>query len=266
MLIIILLIILAILLALTLVIICYLIRKLVNQKNGSDIVDFANKNLPDLNDQIFLLGEDLLERTLSNMAQANEFIWERQYKMANVVNKNNVIVDIFIHGANKHFNIAIDCKLPLQTYLRATDTKDYETFITSMKKHITDVSKKYVSVLDRTPFAILYLPSDKIYSYLFGREFKEIIKFALDRNVLIAGPTNLTAILHAANFYLQQVDEIANYHEKMEVLDMIKSYMTGYDKHLLEAKKSAENFTDVLGKLAKDEKKFTKIFKKLRGE
>lgn len=93
--------------------------------------------------------------------------------------------------------IPIDAKFPLENFqkIQRADTDELHAsatreFIKDVKKHITDISKKYILPGEGTvDFAIMYVPSEAVY-YEIIRQDEELNTFANNKHVLLVSPNS----------------------------------------------------------------------------
>ncbi|MEM6934562.1 MAG: DNA recombination protein RmuC, partial [Pseudomonadota bacterium] len=110
--------------------------------------------------------------------------------------------DCLIHLPNPPGPIVIDAKFPLEAYeaLRNAAT-DYEVneaakaLRTSVKKHIKDISEKYVLDGETADGALMFLPSEAVYAELHAN-FPELVREGFERRVWIVSPTTCMATLN----------------------------------------------------------------------
>lgn len=142
------------------------------------------------------LGEHLLVDILKEHFPDN--LIETQKKL-----KSGLVVDAVIK-VKKDMMVAIDSKFPLENYKRIMEVGQDEeesnrhtkAFVRDVKKHIGDISGKYISPEDGTmDFAIMYVPAESVYFEITKHMDAELLKYALSSRVIICSPTNLFAYL-----------------------------------------------------------------------
>lgn len=142
------------------------------------------------------LGEHLLIDILKEHFPEN--LIESQYRM-----RSGNVVDAVIR-IKKDLLVPIDSKFPLENYKKIMEVGNDEdtanthlrAFIRDVKKHISDISEKYISPDDGTmDFAIMYVPAESIYFEITKHMDSELLKYALSNRVVICSPTNLFAYL-----------------------------------------------------------------------
>lgn len=142
------------------------------------------------------LGEYLLEKILIDMYGNNNKGWARQYKLP-----TGNIIDALIKTSEEKENIAIDAKFSLTNYNNYLETNNVEIqnkylnlFKQDLKNRINEVAK-YINIENKISNAIMFIPSEDLFSFIYGQFPDEIITFAFKKRVWITSPTTLSAIL-----------------------------------------------------------------------
>jgi len=102
----------------------------------------------------------------------------------------------------KDKQIIIDAKTPIESYLDAQDKQEDQKLLKlkshalNLKKHINDLSsKEYFSKFDNTlEYVILFLPAEALLSSAISID-PSLLEMAAEKNIIIATPTTLIAIL-----------------------------------------------------------------------
>ena len=145
--------------------------------------------------------------------------YELQYKF-----KSGEKVDAIIRiGKNL---VPIDSKFPLENfkkYLAEEDSKEKEDlrkkFITDVKKHINEISEKYILPDEGTyDFALMYIPAENIYYETILKdeslgEERSIFSYAIQKRVLPTSPHSFFAYLQVIVLGLKglQIEKSAQY-------------------------------------------------------
>ncbi len=131
--------------------------------------------------------------------------------------------------------LPLDSKFPMEDYLRlceAADKADKEAtdkvrreLFDRVLSEARDISK-YINVPKTTPFAIMYLATEGLYSEIV-KSSGLVERIQRDYNVMIAGPTTITALLNSLSlgFKIAAINEKAN-----EVRGILSAVKTQYDK------------------------------------
>ena len=117
--------------------------------------------------------------------------------------------DCLIHLSNPPGPICIDSKFPLEAYeaLRRAKT-DWEVneaakFLRiSVRKHLRDISEKYILDGETADGALMFLPSEAVYAELHAN-FPELVREGFDKRVWIVSPTTCMATLNTMRAILK---------------------------------------------------------------
>ena len=166
--------------------------------------------------------------------------------------------------------LPIDSKFPMEDYIRLCDAADaadpealaaarkaLEARILSEAKTIT----KYINVPTTTPFAIMYLATEGLYAEIASSRSGIAEKIQSEYNVMIAGPTTITALLNSLSlgFRAVAINEKAN-----EVRILLAAAKVQYDKFGVVLQKARQKIDEAGKSLDEAGKRNEIIRKKLR--
>lgn len=122
---------------------------------------------------------------------------------------NGKRADCLIHLPNPPGPIVIDSKFPLDAYeaLRRAET-DHDLkaavarFKGDVKKHITDISERYILEGETADGALMFLPSEAVYAELHAN-FPDLVRAGFDARVWIVSPTTCMATLNTMRAVLK---------------------------------------------------------------
>lgn len=139
------------------------------------------------------MGEILLENLLREILPSPEF-FELQFPF-----KNGNTVDAVIRL--KDGLIPIDAKFPLDNFKKMVETKDdkernqlRKEFVRNIKKHIDDISDKYLLPDEGTlNFALMYVPAENVYYEIVIRndETEDLYAYSAKKHVFPVSPNSL---------------------------------------------------------------------------
>lgn len=149
----------------------------------------------------------------------------------------------------KDILLPLDSKFPMEDYIRlnsAADSADAEALKEARKaleKRILSEAKdisKYIHIPNTTPFAIMYLATEGLYAEIASSRTGLPEKIQKDYNVMIAGPSTITALLNSLSmgFKTVAINEKAN--EVRELLSAVKTQYDKFDGLLLKARKKID--------------------------
>lgn len=117
--------------------------------------------------------------------------------------------DCLIHLPNPPGPIAIDSKFPLEAYeaLRAAQNdrdlaEAAKLMRQAVKKHIRDISEKYIIEGETADGALMFLPSEAVYAELHAN-FSDLVREGFSARVWIVSPTTCMATLNTMRAILK---------------------------------------------------------------
>lgn len=153
--------------------------------------------------------------------------------------------------------LPVDSKFPVESYVRLSTAaesgdaalviqarKEFEASVTMKAKEIT----KYISVPQTTPFAIMYLATEGLYAEVASSKSGLMEKLHNDFNIMVAGPSTVTALLNSLSVGFRAV---AINEKAAEVRKLLAAARTQYEKFGLLLEK-ARRKVDEAGKVLDD--------------
>ena len=171
------------------------------------------------------IGQTFLENILSQVLPQNYF--QTQYRF-----QNGNIVDAIIKLKDSRL-LCIDSKFPLDSlkeFLSNGKNLD-ETppqFIRDVKKHIDDISNKYILPKEGTlDFALMYIPAENVYYEIILRDDK-ITNYARDKKIIPVSPISLYSYLSTILIGLKGVEVEKNARQILEELNELKNKISSF--------------------------------------
>lgn len=168
--------------------------------------------------------------------------------------------DLVVHLAGGR-NVVVDSKVPLDAFLDATGTDDLDEAAHHMGRHARQVrqhvdalsSKRYWAAFEASPeFVVLYLPGEAFLSAALDGD-RTLLEYAAARNVVLATPTTLIALLKTVALGWTQelvADRAREIHELARDLYARLGVMGGHlDKLGRSLKASVEAYNSTIGSL-----------------
>tara|TARA_B100000700_G_scaffold267699_1_gene307770 strand:+ start:38534 stop:39511 length:978 start_codon:yes stop_codon:yes gene_type:complete len=132
-------------------------------------------------------GEQKLHQIIHDKIP-NSFIREQETL------SNGARVDFAIEMP-KNFLLCIDSKFPLENYKKLEDGDIFQkNFKNDIKKHINDISKKYIIKNETLDYAIMFLPAESIY-YEIHKNHSDLIEYGQSKNVILVSPNTIMTIM-----------------------------------------------------------------------
>ena len=147
-------------------------------------------------------GEIQLNDIVSKALPKDAFEWQATLS-------NGKRADCLIHLPNPPGSIVIDSKFPLEAYEALRNaTTEWEVneaaklMRSSVKKHIADISEKYILDGETADGALMFLPSEAVYAELHAN-FPELVRAGFEARVWIVSPTTCMATLNTMRAILK---------------------------------------------------------------
>jgi DNA recombination protein RmuC len=179
---------------------------------------------------------------------------------------NGKRADCLIHLPNPPGPIVIDSKFPLEAYeaLRSAKTEHalkqaVAQMKVAIKKHISDISEKYIIEGETADGALMFLPSEAVYAELHAN-FPELVRIGFDARVWIVSPTTCMATLNTMRAILKDArmrEQAGAIRKELALLvtdvDRLGNRVGNLDRHFTQASKDIEEIkisADKAGKRA----------------
>jgi DNA recombination protein RmuC len=167
--------------------------------------------------------------------------------------------------------LPIDSKFPMEDYVRlctAADSADADALAAARKaleSRVVNEARtisKYINVPLTTPFAIMYLATEGLYAEIASSRSGVPEKLRSEFNVMIAGPSTITALLNSLSlgFRAVAINEKAN-----EVRLLLAAARVQYDKFGVVLRKARQKI-DEAGKSLDEADKRNEIIRKKLGK
>ncbi|MFP4384684.1 MAG: DNA recombination protein RmuC [Spirochaetia bacterium] len=204
------------------------------------------------------LGETLLEELLANWLPKASY--QTQFTFRDGTRADAVI------SLGKTM-VAVDAKFPLESVKRDLEREGNSGEEVSgetrraFRKHIRDISGKYIRPEEGTMhFALMYIPSEKIYYHFFVAGHSGLLEESLKQGVVPAGPGNLFLYLQTVAYGLRGFS-ISGNHRKLNTLihQLKKDYIElhrclevtgGHTRNLTRSLDEVRKQTERIGSLA----------------
>ncbi|MEX0308984.1 MAG: DNA recombination protein RmuC [Tateyamaria sp.] len=167
---------------------------------------------------------------------------------------NGKRADCMVHLPNPPGPIVIDSKFPLEAYeaLRRAETEHelkqaVAAMKTAVKKHIVDISDKYIIDGETADGALMFLPSEAVYAELHAN-FPDLVREGFDKRVWIVSPTTCMATLNTMRAILKDArmrEQAGAIRKELSMLvadvDRLGTRVGNLDRHFSQASKDIED-------------------------
>lgn len=241
-------------------------------------IDEAQKNIDDLSKDIISLqsvltdkktrgtfGEVNLNYILTNVFGEKRSVYDIQYHLP-----NGTISDAVVFAPSPLGTICIDSKFPLENYEKMTNTSlskqerenALKLFKNDVKKHIDDISSKYIIDGLTADEAIMFLPAEAIFAEINAYHI-DLLNYAYNKKVWICGPTTLMSTLSTISMILKNIERdkyTKVIHEELNKLGVeFKRYKDRWDKLSKSIDSVSNEVKDIHTTTDKISKKFESI-------
>jgi DNA recombination protein RmuC len=224
------------------------------------VIDKAQENITNLSSEMVSLqnvltnnqsrgqyGEYQLNQILMTAYGENERLYRTQYEIKEKKGGEKVRADAIIFLPEPHHLVAIDSKFPFSSYSKILESQDeaeinelLKGFKSEVKKHINDVADKYIISGKTADYALMFVPSDGVLTMLHNKT-KEIIEYALTKNVVIVSPTTIYPLLQSLRVLFYDYERAKSAKEISYQLGLLNK----------DFNKLAEDWTEVNATIAK---------------
>lgn len=174
-------------------------------------------------------GEVQLEHLVSNVLPQQ--VYELQATLP-----NGARADCLLKLPEPTGTVAVDSKFPLENYHRMFDaTVDKvaatRAFKADVKKHIDDISSKYILPNVTADGAVMFIPAEAVFAEIHAYH-PELVQHALNRRVWIVSPTTLMAVLNTARAVIKDVETRRQVHIIKEALGKLSQEFSRFDDRM----------------------------------
>ncbi|WP_371378440.1 DNA recombination protein RmuC [Thalassotalea aquiviva] len=180
------------------------------------LIDDAQKKITELSTNVVSLQEVLADkrsRGAFGEVQLNGLIRnvlpEKHFSIQHTLS-NGKVADCVLFLPEPTGNVVIDSKFPLESYRTMTQVELSEhdrkqaqrQFKADIKKHINDISTKYLIEKETSDGAVMFIPAEAIFAEIHAH-YPDLVEYAYKMRVWLSSPTTLMAILTTARSVLK---------------------------------------------------------------
>ncbi len=240
------------------------------------IIDEAQKRITELSSSVVSLqqvltdkrsrgafGEVQLAALVRNIMPENTF--ELQATLS-----NDKRADCLLTLPEPTGKIAIDAKFPLESFQLMTDntrTKSERSiaekqFKQDIRKHIQDISEKYIIPGETSDGAIMFIPAEAVFAEIQAYH-QDLVETANSARVWIVSPTTLWAILNTARAVLKDANTREQVHIIQEHLGYLGKDFERFQKRMDNLAKHVEQAHNDAQQVNTSARKITSRFEKI---
>lgn len=240
------------------------------------LIDKAQENIAQLSSNVVSLqevlsdkrsrgafGEVQLSALVGNLMPENSYALQHTFP-------NGVRADCVLFLPEPTGNVCIDSKFPLESYQRMTDAtlgdSDRKTaeqqFRQDIKKHIKDISSKYIMPGETSDGAVMFIPAEAVFAEIHGH-YPDLVEEAQRARVWLASPTTMMAVLTTARAVLKDaatrkqvhiiqehlIELSKDFGRFQERMDKLASHIDQANRDVIDVNKSAKKITSRFTKI-----------------
>lgn len=203
-------------------------------------------------------GEITLRRLVELAGMVEHCDFQEQVHTAN---EGQVIRPDMIVRMPDRRELVVDVKTPLDGYLEAAEAENDEQRKAGLERHARNVhthirmlaSKAYWDQFEESPeFVILFIPGDQFLSAALN-EKPDLIEYALSKQIILATPTSLVALLKAVAYGWRQLALADNAREIRALAEDLYGRLAAFVGHMnrvgRQLASSVENYNKAVGSL-----------------
>ena len=176
-------------------------------------------------------GEVQLEGLVRNILSPQAY--EMQYTLP-----NGSRADCVLKLPEPTGMVAVDSKFPLENYHRMFDAASpaeklvaERQFKADVKKHVDDISGKYIIPQVTSDGAVMFIPAEAVFAEIHAHH-SDVVDYAMQRRVWIVSPTTLMAVLNTARAVMKDVETRKQVHIIKDELGKLGKEFGRFDERM----------------------------------
>ena len=209
-------------------------------------------------------GEVQLNALVANVMPENAYALQYTFE-------NGVRADCVLFLPEPTGTICIDSKFPLESYQRMVDFElgdaDRKTaeqqFRQDIKKHIKDISSKYIISGETTDGAVMFIPAEAVFAEIHGH-YPDLVEEAQRARVWLTSPTTMMAVLNTARAVIKDAATREQVHILKDLLDKLSDDFGRFEVRMDKLATHIDQANRDVSDVNKSAKKITSHFSKIK--
>lgn len=240
------------------------------------LIDAAQKKITELSNNVVNLQEILTDRRsrgafgeVQLTALIRNVMPESSFSLQHTLS-NGKRVDCILFLPEPTGNITIDAKFPLENFKVLIDSSSTELekknaeqlFKMDIRKHIQDISEKYIIPGETADGAIMFIPAEAVFAEIHARYF-DLVETAHRAKVWLVSPTTMMAILTTSRAVLKDAATRQQLHIIQKHLHLLATDFERFQKRMDNLARHIEQAHTDVNEVHTSAKKITQRFQQI---
>lgn len=239
-------------------------------------IDEAQKKITELSSNVVSLQEVLSDKRsrgafgeVQMAALVRNMMPENSFSLQHSLS-NGTRVDCMLFLPEPTGNLAMDSKFPLDSYKRMMDNELAESdrqaaerqFRQDVKKHIKDISEKYIIANETSDSAIMFIPAESVFAEIHAHQ-PELVEESHRKRVWMVSPSTLMAVLTTVRAVLKDAATRKQVHLIQEHLVGLSKDFGRFKNRMEDLSKHIRMANDDVSKVNTSAQKISNRFEKI---
>lgn len=208
-------------------------------------------------------GEVQLEGLVRNILPPDAYLFQEKLSNGNRV-------DCLLILPPPTGKVPVDAKFPLENYHRMLDQSLAESdklaarkqFKLDIKKHIEDISQKYLIRNETSDGAVMFVPAEAVFAEIHAYH-SDLVEYAMHQHVWIVSPTTLMAVLNTARAVMKDVQMREQVHIIQSELGKLSVDFKRFDERMKRLADNIRKANEEAGQVEISSRKISDHFAKI---
>ena len=239
-------------------------------------IDEAQKKITELSSNVVSLQEVLSDKRsrgafgeVQMASLVRNMMPENSFSLQHTLS-NGTRVDCMLFLPEPTGNLPVDSKFPLDSYKRMMDNDSAESdrqaaerqFRQDVKKHLKDISEKYIIPGETSDSAIMFIPAESVFAEIHAHQ-PELVEESHRKRVWMVSPSTLMAVLTTVRAVLKDAATRKQVHLIQEHLVGLSQDFGRFRKRMDDLSTHIRLANDDVNKVNTSAKKISSRFEKI---
>jgi DNA recombination protein RmuC len=208
-------------------------------------------------------GEVQLEGLVRNILPPDAYVFQEKLSNGNRV-------DCLLLLPEPTGRVPVDAKFPLENYHRMFNmdlaeldrVSSRRQFKADIKKHIDDISTKYLIKNETSDGAVMFVPAEAVFAEIHAYH-SDLVEYAMHRHIWIVSPTTLMAVLNTARAVMKDVQMREQVHIIQSELAKLSIDFKRFDERMKRLADNIRKANEEVGQVEISSRKISDHFAKI---